>query len=100
MTVTDELDQWVMEHGSERDALNVALARLHLAEANEDRLRADVSYWQTDSSMWHDRWNVKMDEIAEQKNEVDRMRAENDRLRHMDYYTYLRVLAGDNGPAA
>ena len=31
MTVTDELNAWIAEHGSCRDALNVALARLRLA---------------------------------------------------------------------
>ena len=42
MSVTDELNQWIAEHGSERDALNVALARLHLAEAEVERLNAEA----------------------------------------------------------
>ena len=43
MSVTDELNQWVAEHGSERDALNVALAKLHLAEAEADRLTVTLA---------------------------------------------------------
>lgn len=30
-SVTDELNYWIAEHGNERDALNVALTRLHIA---------------------------------------------------------------------
>ena len=33
MSVTKEIDAWIAEHGSCRDALNVALARLELAQA-------------------------------------------------------------------
>ena len=40
MTVTDELEQWIAEHGSARDALNVALARLTATKAERD-------YWLT-----------------------------------------------------
>lgn len=40
-TPTEQIDQWIAEHGSARDALNVALARLNSAEAESaGRLRA------------------------------------------------------------
>ena len=36
MTPTEEINKWIAIHGSERDALNVALARL---TANAERIR-------------------------------------------------------------
>lgn len=33
MSVTEEINQWITEYGSERDALNVALAKLRQAQA-------------------------------------------------------------------
>jgi len=38
MTATEELQQWIDIHGSERDALNVALIRLRARDA-------EVAFW-------------------------------------------------------
>jgi hypothetical protein len=50
MSATDELNQWITEHGSERDALNVALARLHLAETDVDLLVVALEEAQDDNA--------------------------------------------------
>jgi len=34
MSVTQEIEEWIAKYGSARDALNVAIARLKLAERN------------------------------------------------------------------
>jgi len=44
MTVTDDLEKWVEEHGSERDALNVALARLSAARFKLNALQDATLY--------------------------------------------------------
>lgn len=44
MSVSDELNQWINEHGSERDALNVALAQLNAAQLRLDALQDATLY--------------------------------------------------------
>ncbi len=82
MTPTEEIDKWIAEHGSERDALNIAIARLaalepletqhdayfninngerlrlirraNIAEAHEERLVATLKRYQyADGHFWH-----------------------------------------------
>jgi len=79
MSVTDELNQWIAEHGSERDALNVALARLHLAEAEVERLRAVEVAALTQSEDVQRNWLSPV-EVAGLKAEVERLNAEADHL--------------------
>lgn len=42
--VTEEIETWIKEHGSERDALNVALAKLQLAQFRLDELRDAINW--------------------------------------------------------
>ena len=42
--VSDELNQWIKRHGNERDALNVALAQLSVAESKLDALQDATLY--------------------------------------------------------
>jgi hypothetical protein len=42
-SVTDELNRWIKEYGSERDALNVAIAKLHIAEKLCAALKEEAS---------------------------------------------------------
>lgn len=44
MIVSNELNQWIKEHGNERDALNVALARLAAARFKLRALRNATLY--------------------------------------------------------
>lgn len=41
-TVTEEVESWIREHGSARDALNVALAKLRLCNDELDRALATI----------------------------------------------------------
>src|SRR3990167_6889082 len=38
ITPTQEIEMWIRQHGSERDALNVAIARIRQGEAEKERL--------------------------------------------------------------
>lgn len=40
--ITEELNEWIKEHGCERDALNVAITRLRLAEAEIESLKGRI----------------------------------------------------------
>jgi hypothetical protein len=41
-TTSEEIQEWVDRYGSERDALNVALAKLDLAERNMEQMEAHI----------------------------------------------------------
>ena len=42
MTPTEQIDQWIAEHGSARDALNVALARLAQSQKGIEKAANDI----------------------------------------------------------
>ena len=42
MTPTEEIEQWIEEHGCVRDALNVALGRLEYALRNNEALKDEL----------------------------------------------------------
>lgn len=44
MTVSKQLDEWIERHGSARDALNIALARLNTAKFKLAELRSAIPY--------------------------------------------------------
>lgn len=43
MTATKEIEEWVKEHGSERDALNAALAQLQLAKSELQSAHLEIA---------------------------------------------------------
>lgn len=44
MTPTEEIEQWIAKHGNARDALNVALARIHSLETAL-KFYANQNHW-------------------------------------------------------
>jgi hypothetical protein len=59
MNATEEINDWIKKYGSERDALNVAILKIHLLEKRNDILTDLLSHESvTDQKEWDDLMNL------------------------------------------